>query len=107
MKIKLSKSQWEMVGSKAGWMNKKAQMDNEEVMHIQGLVQRLKDLKKEYFGESSALEDNKETIIEGDAQSELEGLIITLERSLKRENDASFRERAGEGDSTSIAFGEQ
>ena len=47
MKIKLSKSQWEMVGSKAGWMNKKAQMDNEEVMHIQGLVQRLKDLKKE------------------------------------------------------------
>jgi len=28
MKIKLSKSQWEMIGRKTGWMNKKAKSDS-------------------------------------------------------------------------------
>ena len=91
--------------SKKVGLMKKAQMDTEEIIHIQGLIQKLKDLKKEYFGEGSVLED--EVIIEGDPQGELEGLIFKLEGNIIREKDASLRESAEEGDPTAIAMFEQ
>jgi hypothetical protein len=104
MKIKLSKSQWEIAGRKAGWM-KKAQSGEYDVKQMQGLLQGLKNLKKEYFGDSSmvALDlDNS-----GDPQSEIEYLINTLERYISREEAANFREMHSEGDPTAIAMGEQ
>jgi hypothetical protein len=68
MKIKLSKSQWKEVGKKAGWMNKKAQEDEQndtQKYKISDFVSFMRLLSSKKFGvaERSYPDGSREIIL--------------------------------------------
>lgn len=69
MKIKLSKSQWELVGKKAGWM-KKAQANSVfDPQILVDLIQQLNKMKEDFKSRSAKIPQDKWTVIGKDCDA--------------------------------------
>ena len=64
MKIKISKSQWEQMGKRSGWMNKKADIGG-DFQNINAIVRKLKMLLPDYgFGDNPSHYEDDEVMKE-------------------------------------------